>query len=160
MSICVGRWAIWLVVLAGVCGPRAAQGQAGGSVSSSELDALEQRALQEGEAGKSEAAMADYKQVLGARPEWKEGWWNLGTLEYGAARFDEAAGVFRRVTGFAPELGIAWGLLGLSEYEVRQYDLALPDLEKARSIWDQRRCRGGACFELPSGAVADSGWGV
>jgi tetratricopeptide (TPR) repeat protein len=78
--------------------------------------------------------MRDYKRVLQSRPEWKEGWWNLGVLQYGANEFDDARSTLQRVVEFAPDLGIAWSLLGLSEYETRDFADALIHLEKAQSI--------------------------
>jgi tetratricopeptide (TPR) repeat protein len=98
------------------------------------LEQLQQRALQEGEAGKTDQAILDYQKALALEPEWKEGRWNLGSLEYGAARYDEARATFSDVVQFAPNLGMAWALLGLSEFEVKDYQDALAHLQKAQSL--------------------------
>jgi tetratricopeptide (TPR) repeat protein len=98
------------------------------------LDALQKLAQQEGESGQTSEAIRDYQRVLTSRPEWKEGWWNLGVLQYGANQFADARSTLQHVVGFAPNLGVAWSLLGLSEFETRNFADALIHLEKAQSL--------------------------
>jgi tetratricopeptide (TPR) repeat protein len=99
-----------------------------------DIDTLQKLAQQEGESGQTSEAIRDYRRVLASRPEWKEGWWNLGVLEYGANQFVDARSTLQRVVGFAPDLGVAWSLLGLSEFETRNFADALIHLEKAQSL--------------------------
>ncbi len=99
-----------------------------------DIDALQKLAQQEGESGQTSAAIRDYQRVLESRPEWKEGWWNLGVLQYGANQFTDAISTLQHVVGFAPDLGVAWSLLGLSEFETRNFADALVHLEKAQSL--------------------------
>ncbi len=99
-----------------------------------DVDTLQKQALQEGEAGKMDESIRDYQRVLELRPEWKEGWWNLGTLQYSANRFVEAEVTFRKVVEFAPGLGMAWAWLGLSEFENKEYDNSFAAIEKAQSL--------------------------
>ncbi len=98
------------------------------------IDPLKQQALDEEQAGKTEDAIRDYGHALEQHPDWKEGMWNLGMLEYGSNRFGEAIVTFHKVVDFAPTLGIAWSLLGLSEFETADYNHALAHLEKAQSL--------------------------
>jgi tetratricopeptide (TPR) repeat protein len=98
------------------------------------LEDQRKQALEEAESGKTEDAIRDFQQALALGPDWKEGWWNLGTLQYGANHFADAEGTFNKVVEFAPNLGIAWALLGLSEFEIKGYDAALLHLEKAQSL--------------------------
>jgi tetratricopeptide (TPR) repeat protein len=105
-----------------------------GASSAADIDLLENQALEEGQAGKTEDALRDYRRALEQRPGWKEGLWNLGMLEYGSDRFAEAKDTFQKVVDFAPGLGIAWSLLGLSEFETADYDNALAHLETAQSL--------------------------
>ena len=111
-----------------------AQSAAGAPTAPADIDTLQKRALQEGEAGKTGDAIRDYKRALELQPEWKEGLWNLGMLLYDSNQFAEASATFQKVVGFAPNLGIAWSLLGLSEYETGNYDHALAHLEQAQSL--------------------------
>jgi tetratricopeptide (TPR) repeat protein len=99
-----------------------------------DLEALRQQALQESEAGKTEEALRDYQRALQLQPDWKEGLWNLGMLQYGANQFTAASSTFQKVAKLVPHLGIAWSLLGLSEYESGDYSNALAHLEKAQSL--------------------------
>jgi tetratricopeptide (TPR) repeat protein len=98
------------------------------------LEQLQQRALQEGEAGKTKEAIQDYQKALLLEPAWKEGRWNLGNLEYSAGRFDDARATFGEVVQFAPNLGVAWALLGLSEFEVKDFTHAFTHLQRAHFL--------------------------
>jgi tetratricopeptide (TPR) repeat protein len=111
-----------------------AQQASDGSAHAADVDALQKLALQEGEAGKTDEAIRDYQRALELHPEWKEGWWNLGSLQYSANQFADATAAFKRVVEFAPTLGVAWALLGLSEYEIKAFDDALAALERAQAL--------------------------
>jgi tetratricopeptide (TPR) repeat protein len=99
-----------------------------------DIEALQKLAQQEGESGKTTEAIRDYQRVLAQRPKWKEGWWNLGALQYSDNRFVEATSTLQHVVEFAPDLGAAWSLLGLSEFEAKDFADALIHLEKARLL--------------------------
>ncbi len=99
-----------------------------------EVDALQTQALQEAQDGKLDDSIRDYKCVLALRPDWKEGWWNLGTLQYSANRFAEAQSTFTNVVKFAPSMGVAWSLLGLSEFETKDFSNSETHLEKAQTL--------------------------
>ena len=98
------------------------------------LDALQKQALQEGQDGKVDESIRDYQCVLTVRPDWKEGWWNLGTLQYSANRFAEAKSSFSIVVKFAPSMGVGWSLLGLSEFETNDLSNSEAHLQKAQSL--------------------------
>ena len=100
----------------------------------SDIDALQAQALKEAQAGRVDEAIRDYQRVLGVRPDWKEGWWNLGTLQYSSNHFADAKSTFLKVVGFAPTMGTAWSLLGLSEFETKDYSDSLAHLQKAQSL--------------------------
>ena len=99
-----------------------------------EFSRLRDLALQEAEEGKNADAMRDYRQALALQPDWTEGWWNLGMLEYSGGQFRDAQVTFRKVTALAPKVGVAWGILGLCQFETKNYDEALFNLEKAQSL--------------------------
>jgi tetratricopeptide (TPR) repeat protein len=98
------------------------------------VEALRQQAIDEGQAGKADDAMRDFRRALELDPAWKEGRWNLGMLQYEGNQFPAAVETFQKVVAFAPTLGSAWGLLGLSEFETGDYLSALPHLEKAQTL--------------------------
>jgi tetratricopeptide (TPR) repeat protein len=111
--------------------PQAATGRPAERI---DIEALQKLAQQEGESGQTTEAIRDYHRALELRPEWKEGWWNLGVLQYGDNRFGESISTLQHVVKFAPSLGAAWSLLGLSEFETRDFGDALVHLEKAQSL--------------------------
>jgi tetratricopeptide (TPR) repeat protein len=112
----------------------AAQSAPGATAAPVDIESLRRQALQEGETGKTADAIRDYQRALELQPDWKEGLWNLGMLQYDSNQFPQAKATFQKVAGFAPNLGIAWSLLGLSEYEIGDYDDALAHLEKAQAL--------------------------
>ena len=113
-------------------GQTPAQGCAPGVVA--DVNTLQTQALQEAQDGKLDDSIRDYKCVLELRPDWKEGWWNLGTLQYSANRFAEAQSTFTNVVKFAPSMGVAWSMLGLSEFETKDFTDSETHLEKAQSL--------------------------
>jgi len=86
------------------------------------------------EAGKVDEAIRDYGQAVALRPDWAEGWWYLGTLQYDRDHYPEAIPALRKLVQLSPNLWAGWAFLGLSEFETKDYSNALPDLEKAQSI--------------------------
>ena len=99
-----------------------------------EFARLRDLATSENEAGKTTDAIRDYRQALTLEPGWKEGWWNLGMLQYSGGQFADAKAAFEKVTALAPNLGIGWGILGLSEFETGDYGAALGHLEQAQKL--------------------------
>jgi tetratricopeptide (TPR) repeat protein len=135
-SICLGAVLSQLAGFGWAAGAAfpAAQSVAGAATTPADIESLRRQALEEGETGKTDEAIRDYRRVLELQPDWKEGEWNLGMLQYDSNRFAEARSTFQKVVQFAPSLGIAWSLLGLSEYETQNYDDALVHLEKAQAF--------------------------
>jgi len=81
-----------------------------------------------------DAAIALYKKGVALKPAWDEGWWALGTLEYGLDQFAEARDAFRHLTAIQPAAGAPWAMLGLAEFETKQYDQALSHLRHASDL--------------------------
>ena len=119
-----------LLVLCG--GDRVGFGQASGAGET--FQAVAEAAANAREAGKADEAIRDYARAVALRPDWAEGWWYLGTMQYDRDRYAEAIPALRKLVQFAPNLGSAWAFLGLSEFETRDYDSSLADLQKAHSI--------------------------
>jgi predicted Zn-dependent protease len=72
-----------------------------------------------------------YREGVRLRPEWKEGWWYLGTMFYDQDRYEEARAVLRRFSVLDPNVATGWAFLGLCEFETRKYEEALAHLENA-----------------------------
>jgi len=86
------------------------------------------------ESGKYGDAIRDYKQALELRPEWSEGWWDLGTMQYDRDQYAEAIRSFQNLVKLAPGAGPGWSFLGLCEFEIKDYANSLRDLKKGMSL--------------------------
>lgn len=97
------------------------------------FDDLSRRAAAALQSNPHEAA-ALYRQAVGLRPSWAEGWFYLGASEYQLKRHREAHEALARATELAPENGAAWAFLGLAEYELAAYPSALSHFVKAEAL--------------------------
>lgn len=88
----------------------------------------------ERDAGNTNAAIRDYQRALALRPDWAEGWWDVGVTEYQANRYTDAVSSLHKLTALAPNSAIAWSVLGLSQFETKDYPGALASLERARKL--------------------------
>jgi protein O-GlcNAc transferase len=75
-----------------------------------------------------------YRQALGLRPDWAEGWFDLGGAFYQAGRFPESKQAFEKAASLAPENGAVWGFLGLCENQLKETAKALADIRRAESL--------------------------
>lgn len=66
------------------------------------------------------------------RPNWKEGWWSLGTIQYDRSQYAEAKHALQKVVAQDPNSGTARLMLGLSEFELGEDDAALREIEQAK----------------------------
>jgi tetratricopeptide (TPR) repeat protein len=96
--------------------------------------ALAQKAVTAQTAGQIAAAASYFQRALALRPEWEEGWRNLGTLYYTSARYADAVAALKNSVAIDPHNGNAWALLGLSEFEIKDYKNSLIHLERGRAI--------------------------
>jgi len=71
-----------------------------------------------------------YRQGVGLRPSWQDGWWWLGSLYYDQDRFPEAQAALVRFVAMAPKPGPAYAFLGLSEHETHDYARSLEHFRK------------------------------
>jgi tetratricopeptide (TPR) repeat protein len=79
-------------------------------------------------------AAALYSKALALRPQWKEGWWSLGTLEYDQDHYAKAAQDFQKLITLDPSNGTAHAMLGLCQFELSQDEPALKNLLKAEQL--------------------------
>jgi tetratricopeptide (TPR) repeat protein len=114
---------------------------------SSDFESLARQATSAREQGNAEEAIRYYQQALEIHPEWKEGWWYIGTLLYDRNQFADALPAFTKVTELDPKLGPAWSFLGLCAFETKDYPAALAALDRGHELGTE---------QVPSiGKVAD-----
>ena len=65
------------------------------------------------------------------KPDWPEGWFYLGLLQYEGNQFPEAIDAFNHLIQLQPTASPAMALRGLCEFETGAYDGSLRDLEQA-----------------------------
>jgi tetratricopeptide (TPR) repeat protein len=79
-------------------------------------------------------APALYRRALAANPRWQEGWWALGTLEYGQNHYPECRDALRQLVRLSPKGGPAVTMLGLCEVGAHQDDQALAHLREGQAL--------------------------
>lgn len=102
--------------------------------SSGKFAELSRRAAEAREADRVEEAVRLYRQALALRPNWQEGWWSLGTLEYDLDHYSKAALDFEKVIALNSTNGTAHAMLGLSQFELGQDNEALKNLLAAERL--------------------------
>src|SRR5271170_3308632 len=113
---------------------RAAGAQTAAGSTQENFQILAEAASAAREAGRPDQAIEDYTRAVALRPDWAEGWWYLGTMQYDRDHYSEAIPPLRKLIQLSPDLGAAWSFLGLSEFETKDYVNSLAHLRKAQSL--------------------------
>jgi cytochrome c-type biogenesis protein CcmH/NrfG len=99
--------------------------------SPAQFDDLAARAAAARDQQNPQLAIQLYSQAEQLKPDWQEGWWYLGTLEYSTNQYPGAIDAFSHLLQLAPTAVPAMALRGLCEFETAAYDDALRDLQQA-----------------------------
>jgi tetratricopeptide (TPR) repeat protein len=75
------------------------------------------------------AAIQLYKKVTEVNPNWPDGWWFLGILQYDANQYLPALDALNRYLQLTPNAAPALALRGLCEFSTGEYLQSLQDLE-------------------------------
>ena len=111
----------------------ASQTKLEGSPSGS-FDEWRRKAVAAGQAGRTVEAVNEYMNALRLRPEWDEGWAQLGTLFYIAGRHTDGVSALKNSLGIKAQRAEAWVFLGLCEFETKEYRNAYLHLEHGREL--------------------------
>jgi tetratricopeptide (TPR) repeat protein len=98
------------------------------------FEQLAKKAAEAKEAGRLDEAMQYFRQALQKKPDWTEGHWALGALQYDLDQYQEARDHFRRVVQADPKNGLVLALEGLCDFQLKNYERALDELQKARTL--------------------------
>jgi tetratricopeptide (TPR) repeat protein len=98
---------------------------------SPQFDDLAARAAAAREKQDVPLAIQLYTQASQLNPDWKEGWWYLGVLQYSSNQYAGAIDAFSHLLQLAPTSVPALALRGLCEFETEAYADSLRDLELA-----------------------------
>lgn len=96
-----------------------------------QFDDLAARAAQARDSGNLPLAIDLYGQAEQVKPDWAEGWFYLGMLQYSANAYPAAIDAFNHLLTLQPGAPPGLALRGLCEFETGAYDDALRDLEQA-----------------------------
>ena len=96
--------------------------------SSADFGSIVQQADTARDAGSIDKAVALYWKALHIKPDWKQGWWVLGSVLYDNNRYQEAAEAFLPLTKLDSDKSAGWAMAGLCEFETKQYSDALAHL--------------------------------
>lgn len=99
-----------------------------------QLDQLANEASAAREQGDLPRAVALYQQAVQLDPQWPDGWWYLGSLQYGANAYGPAVDALSHFIDLTPNAGPAHALRGLCEFELAQYPQSLDDLQRAIAL--------------------------
>lgn len=119
------RFAWSLLFLATLCNiiPVVAQQAAG------DFDAIVASANAARDQGNTAAAVQLYSQAVALNPQWLDGWWFLGVLQYGANQFAPARDALSHFIELKPNASAALALRGLCEFETGQFPESLGDIQ-------------------------------
>lgn len=75
-----------------------------------------------------------YSQAVQLKPEWPDGWWFLGSLQYQAEAYAAGQEALTHYLALVPDAGPAWALRGLCEFETGEYMPSLTDIQHGLSL--------------------------
>lgn len=75
-----------------------------------------------------------YTQAVQLKPEWSDGWWFLGSLQYEAEAYAAGRDALSHFLELVPEAAPAWALRGLCEFETGEYSQSLADIQRGLSL--------------------------
>jgi tetratricopeptide (TPR) repeat protein len=119
------------LLLAVVCWfPSTGSGQQSGS----DFETVAASATAARNQGDTDHAIQLYGQAVALNPQWQDGWWFIGVLQYKENNFGPARDALTRFIELKPNGGAALALRGLCEFEVGQYPESLTDIERGLDL--------------------------
>lgn len=98
------------------------------------FEELSAKAQQAYEANHPEEAADLYSRAVKLRPDWPQGWWAIGMIEYVRDRYPECRDALTHMVQLDATAAPGWALLGLCEFRTKQYDAAFQHLKKAHML--------------------------
>jgi tetratricopeptide (TPR) repeat protein len=95
---------------------------------------LASRATAARDANDVPGAIELYQQALKVNSQWSDGWWFLGSLQYGAGAYDAGRDALSHYLEIIPNAAPALAMRGLCEFEVAEYEKSLSDIARALAL--------------------------
>jgi tetratricopeptide (TPR) repeat protein len=108
--------------------------QATSAPAATSFGALSRQAAAERDAKRLTDALAHYREALKLKPDWAEGYWEAGSIEYDQDRYEQCAADFERLAALKPDQATGWTMAGLCRYHLRDYETALKSLHQAQRL--------------------------
>jgi tetratricopeptide (TPR) repeat protein len=83
------------------------------------------------------------QQALKLNAQWAEGWWQLGSMEFGQNDFAGAEAALTQLLGIDPDAGPARAMRGIAEFQTSDYVPALADIQRAIALGAADNARNG-----------------
>ncbi len=101
---------------------------------STNFEELSRSAVLAAQQGRTEEAITHYQDALRTRPQWDEGWAQLGTLWYIAGRYTDGISALKNALTIDRRRAEVWVFLGLCEFETKEYKNSYLHLERGREL--------------------------
>jgi tetratricopeptide (TPR) repeat protein len=75
-----------------------------------------------------------YRQALKLNAQWADGWWFIGSLEYGAGEYSLGQEALSHYLRLMPNAAPALAMRGLCEFESGEYPKSLQDIQRALGL--------------------------
>jgi len=75
-----------------------------------------------------------YQQALRLNSQWADGWWFIGSMQYGSGDYAAARDALSKYLEMTPNAAPALAIRGLSEFETAQYPESLKDIQRALGL--------------------------
>jgi tetratricopeptide (TPR) repeat protein len=75
-----------------------------------------------------------YNQAVQLKPDWPDGWWYLGSMQYATNAYPAAIDALTHYLQLVPKAAPAFALRGLSEFETGEYSGSLQDIQQALAL--------------------------
>jgi tetratricopeptide (TPR) repeat protein len=115
---------------------------AAGQTPASTFEDLSNRARQAYEENHADEAVDLYSRAVKLRPDWAQGWWAIGMIEYQRDHYSACRDALNRMVALDASAAPGWALLGLCEFSTKQYDASFDHLKKAHMLVSVRQAGG------------------
>ena len=95
---------------------------------------LASRAAAARDANDAAGAIELYQQALELNSRWSDGWWFLGSLQYGSSAYAAARDALSHYLELTSNAAPALAMRGLCEFEIAEYEKSLNDIQRALAL--------------------------
>ncbi|MGA2272597.1 MAG: tetratricopeptide repeat protein [Bryobacteraceae bacterium] len=98
------------------------------------FEVLSRQAVEARDGKRLAEALTLFRKALQLKPDWVEGLWEAGSIEYDQDQYKECSADFQKLAALTPGQAPGWTMAGVCEYQLRDYDAALKSLLRAEQL--------------------------